>query len=771
MNLNQWLDQFSRSEYRENIAYRQTRPAQAADLRDFPDFLHKSLVEVLKKRGIHKLYSHQNLALQHYAAQKDFIVTTPTASGKSLAYLLPVLNDKLSYPNGRHLFLFPTKALAQDQLALFRELKSDIQANWFVSTFDGDTPPEERTKVKQGGDLILSNPDMLHAGILPHHTIWKKFFESLRTIVIDEMHIYLGIFGSQVSNVFRRLNRILAHYGSSPRYIFTSATISNPQELAKNLCGRDFELIEKSGASTGEKHFVFYNPPIIDAEGNRQSPYRSAAIIGSELIANKIPTILFARSRNRVEILYELIAQRLPVHLRSKVQSYRGGYLPLERRNLEQRMRSGDLLGIISTNALELGIDIGSLSAVVSVGYPGRISSLLQQFGRAGRSNEPAAAIMVATSNALDQYLIRNPEFMATSGGEAAVIHPDNLLIFMDHLKCAAFELKFHETDTFGNRPVKEYLEYLADSGVLLKKDSEYFWMQQTYPAGSVSLRSAAQDNFVIVDITRAGQEKVIGEIDYFSAPVMIHDEAVYLHRGRHYFVEQLKWDERRAEVKEIKSDYYTDAHQKTRISVLARDEESQKGVIRSVFGEVTIITKAFLYKKIKITTSENLGWGNIHTPEIEMHTQAAWLELEPALFKDIQETARNALLMRISYLFKTMAPLIALCDRNDLSAEGRYRDPQFSEYAVVFYDRYPGGVGLSYRTVQNIENLILLADDTVTNCPCESGCPSCIGVWSSFEIPVEEEPAPFSEDVLEFPYKKSVIEMLKFILKQYEQH
>ena len=408
MNLLQFIEYLESSTvYSPNISRIVKRESKAAEYSIFPDYMPENMVNILNSDGIKGLYSHQRQALDFYQSRENFVITTPTASGKTLSYLLPVLLDKLKHPQGRHLFMFPTKALAQDQLATYRHWAAKLEVDWKISTFDGDTSPDERRNVKAAGDFILTNPDMLHSGILPHHNNWKNLFQNLRTIILDEMHIYSGIFGSSVANVLRRLNRILENYGANPVFIFSSATIANPEELAASLTGKKFYAIKKSGAPEGEKYFMFYNPPVLDREGTRESPYRAAATIGAELLGNKLATLFFTRSRNRAEILRDLLLNRVQPELKSQIQSYRGGYLPLERRNIEHRMRNKDLLGIISTNALELGIDIGILSAVVSVGYPGRIGSVIQQFGRAGRQKEPALAILVATMGAMDQYLMK----------------------------------------------------------------------------------------------------------------------------------------------------------------------------------------------------------------------------------------------------------------------------------------------------------------------------------------------------------------------------
>ncbi|HMY10609.1 MAG TPA: DEAD/DEAH box helicase, partial [Turneriella sp.] len=713
MNLEQYLDELKRTEG-ENIRALIERPEKPARYAELPASLGPEIRAALASRGIEKLYSHQREALDLYLAEKDYVVTTPTASGKTLCYLLPILHSKLKNPKGKHLFMFPTKALAQDQLAAYRGYADSLGMSWNVNTFDGDTPEEERRAVRKAGDFILTNPDMLHSGIMPHHTIWKSFFENLETIVIDEMHTYIGVFGSHVANVLRRLNRLLEHYNAKPRYIFCSATIANPAELAHQLAGREFNAVTESGAPEGKKYFLFYDPPFYEKLQVSESPYKAAARLGSGLIRNSIPTIFFARSRNRVEILTQFLRARLPDSLAHKVRGYRGGFLPLERRQVERSLREGQTLGVVSTNALELGIDIGALNAVVSIGYPGRLSSLYQQFGRAGRKKEPSLAVLVASPSALDQYLMRNPEYLFESQGEAAIVNPDNLLIYQDQLKCAAYELRFNAGDVFGNYPVDDFMDQLTAERVIVEKGGVYFWSSETYPAANVSLRSAATDNFVIVDKTDTGNEKVIGEIDYFSAPLFIHDEAIYMHAGRHYFVNALKWEERRAEVTLVKSDYYTDAHEKVHRSILHLDEKREEGRLSLHWGEVTLRRQAYLYKKIKIETSENLGWGQIHTPEIEMHTQGAWFDIDTKALPDLPPNFMSALLTRFAYLLRQLAPLVALCDRRDISVSSSYRDVQFGDHAIIFHDNYPGGVGLSHKLVANHEALFALAAETV---------------------------------------------------------
>ena len=763
MNLAQIINFLSQDEkFNQNIVFEHTINSKEALYVDFPDSLNNDIRTVLENTGIKKLYSHQKEAFEYYQKKKNFVITTPTASGKTLSYLLPVIQDKINDKYGKHLFIFPTKALSRDQLSYYQKWKQILNKDWNMNVFDGDTSPEERRKSKKASDFILTNPDMLHSGILPHHITWKDFFNNLKTIVIDEMHIYMGIFGSHTANVFRRLNRILMHYKANPVFIFSSATIKNPLELASNLTEKEFSLIKNSGAASGEKKIIFYNPPVIDAEGTRKSAYKAACEIGELFIKNNIPIIFFTRSRIRAELLANLLRENLPEKLKKKVKSYRGGYLPLERRQIENDLREKKIMAVVSTNALELGIDIGMLEAVVSVGYPGSFSSLIQQFGRAGRKTDPSVAMMIGKANALDQYLMKNGNFIIEHEGEDAVINSNNLIVYMEHIKCAAYEMRFAESDIFGGVSVKEYLDYLSDNDILLKKEGYYFWMKDNYPSSNVSLRKAAQDNFLVVDISKKTNEQVIGEVDYFSAPSLIHEEAVYLQQGKYYYVNSLDWEKRRAEVSEINSDYYTDAHIKTNIKILSKDEIKKENKITCVWGEITVISKAHLYKKIKISTNENLGWGKIHTPEIEMHTQAAWLEFQDINI-EIEKEIRGSVLTRAAYLIKQMAPLVALCDVRDISSLGFYLNDQFMPYSILFFDHYPGGVGLSYKMITNIEALLDLSIESALNCVCEAGCPSCIGVWDIFDIENSSSPNNIIDENI-FAMKKKTLQILQFI-------
>jgi len=634
MNISQLAPYLKENEeFMKNVTIWVTNDAKEGRYEPFPDTIDPRLAAYYKGRGITELYLHQKRSYDSVTAKKNTVVVTPTASGKTLCYNLPVIDHMLKNEKARALYLFPTKALAQDQMAEIAALVDAIGCDIRTFTFDGDTPATARKAVREAGNIVVSNPDMLHAGILPHHSIWTKLFENLSHIVIDELHTYRGVFGSHFANVIRRLKRICAFYGSNPTFVLCSATIANPKEHAENLTGAEVHLIDENGAPQSEKHLVVYNPPVVNKQlGIRSSSVKEAASIGTLILKNKIPCIIFARSRVRVEVLTNYLKERVKG---AKIVSYRGGYLPNERRRIEHGLRHGEIEGVVSTNALELGIDIGMLDAVISAGYPGSISSLFQQFGRAGRRGTPSIAILVATSSPLDQYIASNPSFLITSSPERATINPDNLLVLMDHLKCAAFELPFSPDERFAAHlsTTKEMLDFLSQQGVLKFTGDRYHWMEQIYPANEISLRTASQENFVIVDTTRNNQ--VIGEIDYNAAPTLIHTDAIYLHQGQQFYVDKLDWDRRTAFVHAIDSDYYTDAQSKVDVHIIedfdcrqfALPSSSADQTVRPAAalhrGEVNVREKAMMFKKIRFHTHENLGWGKIDLPESELHSSA----------------------------------------------------------------------------------------------------------------------------------------------------
>jgi DEAD/DEAH box helicase domain-containing protein len=733
MTLEQVLDAFRNStEFMANVTAWRKLPARAAVFADFPEDLDPRLAEALRGRGISRLYSHQAEAIRHILDRRHTVVVTPTASGKTLCYNLPVLQSVLADSESRALYLFPTKALSQDQVDELHGLIETTGADIKTFTFDGDTPASARKAVRSAGHIVVTNPDMLHQGILPHHTGWVKLFENLRFVVVDEVHFYRGVFGSHLANVLRRLKRICAFYGSSPLFIGCSATIANPKELFERLIEEPAVLVDRNGAPRGEKHFIFYNPPVVNAElGIRRSSIKEAQAVAKRFLASDVQTIIFVRSRLRVEILLTYLKETFQSLKRSadKVRGYRGGYLPNLRREIERGLRDGSIQCVVSTNALELGIDIGQLSASIMAGYPGTIASTWQQAGRSGRRESVSVSVLIASSAPLDQYVIRHHDYFFDSPSENGIVDPDNLIILTEHLKCAAFELPFREGERFGTDATEQLLQYLEEHGVLHKAgDGQYHWTSESYPAEEVSLRSAAPDNVVIIDTTRG--ERVIGEVDLFSAPVMVHDEAIYLHEGEPYHVDKLDWDRRQAMVHRVQSDYYTDAQTKTDIRVLDEFEEAPVPGGKKGHGEVSVTCVATLYKKIKFGTHENVGSGRIHLPEMTMHTTAYWWELDERVLERLKMTESNLGdgLKAVGNLLANVAPIWVMTDPNDLRTVPMRRSPFADKPTVYIYEHTPGGVGYGKKLYQNHALILSAARDLIRSCHCASGCPSCVG-------------------------------------------
>jgi len=716
--------------FARNIVHWRTIPSREAKSVPFPAGLDQRIQEALQKRGIPALYTHQETSFRHVMAGKSIVAVTPTASGKSMCYHLPVLQTLSEDSQARALYLFPTKALAQDQKSELHELINEMGLSIKSETYDGDTPAQIRQTVRKAGNIVITNPDMLHSAILPHHTKWVSFFEHLKYVVIDELHTYRGVFGSHVANVIRRLKRICAFYGSHPQFICTSATIANPRELAEQLTEESMELVDNNGAPAGTKHFLFYNPPVVNRQLNiRRSATLEARDITEEFLANGIQTILFARSRVRVEILLtylqELIKRKLGP---KKIQGYRGGYLPSQRREIERGLRSGEIMGVVSTNALELGVDIGQLQVCVITGYPGSVASTWQQAGRAGRRQGESVVVMVGSSTPLDQYVIGHPEYFFDRSPETARINPDNLIILVDHLKCAAYELPFKEGDRFGNAEIMEILEFLTEEQVLHFSRGKWFWMNDSFPAHNISLRSASQENVVIIDISERGNERVIGEMDRFSSMTLLHDEAIYLHQGTQYQVEKLDYEEKKAYVREVQVDYYTDANLAVQLKVLEEDQSRRHAETAFAYGEVSVHAMATIFKKIKFETHENIGSGPIHLPEEELHTNAAWISFANTLLETVGTEDVERGLVGLAHVLQHVAPLFVMCDPMDLHVIPQRKAIHSQQPTIFLYDRYPGGIGLSEQVYKEMETILLQAEHLITSCPCESGCPSCVG-------------------------------------------
>ena len=741
-------------------------PAREAQFRPMPAWLTPEIRAAYAAKGIGQIYSHQASAIEMARSGRDFVVVTPTASGKTLCYNLPVLNAILENTNMRALYLFPTKALAQDQLAELHDLAGRLDDRFGVFTYDGDTPGDARKAIRERGHIILSNPDMLHSGILPHHTKWMRLFENLRYIVLDELHTYRGVFGSHLANVLRRLARICRFYGSAPQFICCSATIANPGELAEQLIGRQTEVIEENGAPAGEKLFVFYNPPMVNRNlGIRRSYLNETARVAKELLARKMQTIVFANSRLHTEVLLTYLQRANPAQpgAPEPVRGYRGGYLPGERREIERGLREGRVRGVVTTNALEMGIDIGSLDACVMGGYAGSIASTWQRAGRAGRRSGTSCTVLVASSAPLDQFIVQHPDYFFGRTPERACVEPDNLEILVNHLKCAAFELPITEDERFGGVDLPALCERLTTAGFLHPSGGNWHWAEESYPADTVSLRSVTSDNFVIIDIAGDtegdtagegdGKPDVIGEVDFSSALTTVHPKAIYLHQGRQYHVERLDFDERKAYVKPVNADYFTDAIKYTQVRALEiAQEERIAGPAARAHGDVLVRSQVVGFKKIKFFTNENAGHGKLELPENEMHTTAFWITLERELLARLpfDLSDRQGGIFGLLHALESMAALLLMCDRRDLGTAVGERPPspgietdwqdapagmpdsanakEFFEPNLYLYDAYPGGIGFSEPLYRAYDLLLRQTRDLIAACPCEKGCPSCVG-------------------------------------------
>jgi DEAD/DEAH box helicase domain-containing protein len=746
-------------------------PAREAQWADFPAWVHTDLAAAYEAKGIRRLYSHQAAAAETVHAGKNVVIVTPTASGKTLCYNLPILNAILENPDSRALYLFPTKALAQDQLAELYDLNQRLENRFGVFTYDGDTPSDARKAIREKGHIVLTNPDMLHTGILPHHTRWTRLFENLRYIVIDELHTYRGVFGSHLCNVLRRLRRIARFYGREPQFICSSATIANPGELGSRLIEADVEVLNANGAPAAEKTFVFYNPPVVNrALGIRRSYINESARVAQEFLKHELQTMVFANSRLQTELLLTYLQQAnpQPPGKPEAIRGYRGGYLPNERREIERGLREARIRGVVATSALELGIDVGSLDAVVMAGYPGTIAGTWQRAGRAGRRSGSSCAVMVASSAPLDQFMVRNPDHFFGRTPEQAFIQPDNLEILINHLKCAAFELPIAPGERFGEVDVPELCARLEEAGFLHRAGENYHWTHEAYPADTVSLRSVTSDNFVIIDIT--GEANVIGEVDFSSALTTVHEKAIYLHGGEQYHVEHLDFKERKAYVKRVDVDYYTDAIRYSQVRVLEvaatvcmsldgaqRAAPRLQGLLSTnshSHGDVLVRSQVVGFKKIKFFTNENVGAGKLELPENEMHTTSYWITLERPLLESLPYSIseRQSGMFGLLHALESVATLLLMCDRRDLGTAIGERPPvpgsedggaeavmatrldetsgvkEFFEPNLYLFDAYPGGIGFSEPLFCAHELLVQKTRELIAGCGCEQGCPSCVG-------------------------------------------
>ncbi|MFT8871210.1 MAG: DEAD/DEAH box helicase [Sporolactobacillus sp.] len=715
-----------------NLSGWHTIPARGARLQPFPDTLDRRLQQALQSRGISSLYTHQACAYNAALAGEDLVLETPTASGKTLCYNLPVLQTILNDPSSRALYFFPTKALAQDQKSELSDLIERLGLPLKSYTYDGDTPGSIRQKIRAAGQIVMTNPDMLHTSILPHHTKWVSLFENLKFIVIDELHVYKGVFGSHVANVMRRMERLCSYYGSRPQFICTSATIANPREHAETLTGRKVTLIDCNGAPSARKHFAFYNPPVVNRQLNvRADELPIVTELSARFIKNGIQTIVFARSKLKVELIAShLQAINSGMNEKAKICAYRGGYLPTERRRIERGLRAGDIAGVVSTNALELGVDIGQLQVCLMTGYPGSLSSLWQQAGRAGRRAQDALVIFVASSSPLDQFMLAHPDYIFNGCPEEVRINPDNLMILAEHVKCSAYELPFKKGDTFGNNGADELCEFLTDEDVLHFQAGKWYWMSDAFPANEISLRSAVQDSFAIIDVTNRGHASVIGEMDRFGAMTMLYEDAIYIHQGVQYHVDELNLQERRAYIRRVTVNYYTDSDLAVQLDVLDIDRQDRlghSGCIKS-YGDVSVRALPTVFKKIRFETYENIGWGHIHLPEIEIQTNAVWLSFPESAPQRYDNDVFQSALVGLCHVLRHVAPLFVLCDPSDLSVVAKFKAPRIGRPTVFISDKYPGGIGLSEKIYDQLPQLLARTRELVAGCHCDSGCPSCIG-------------------------------------------
>ncbi len=744
--------------YADRITGSFTLPGREGRYAPIPDEVPAALADALRARGIERLYAHQAQAWEATRRGEHVAIVTPTASGKSLCYTLPVLSAAMTR-QAKALYLFPTKALAQDQVAELLELNRAGELGVKAFTFDGDTPGDARQAIRLHGDIVVSNPDMLHQAILPHHTKWAQFFENLQYVVIDEIHTYRGVFGSHVTNVLRRLKRICAFYGASPQFILCSATIGNPQAHAQALIEERVHAITESGAPTGDKHVLLWNPPVVNADlGLRASARSQSNRIARIAIKSGLKTLVFAQSRLMVEVLTKYLKDIFDHDPRkpARIRAYRGGYLPTERRQAERAMREGRIDGIVSTSALELGVDIGSLDVVILNGYPGSVAATWQRFGRAGRRQRPCLGVLVASSQPLDQYVVRHPDFFADAPPEHARTAPDQPLILFDHIRCAAFELPFNAGEPFGPVDPLVYLEALAESEVVHREGERWEWIADSYPANAVSLRSVADGNFVVVDRTD-GKQTIIAEVDYSAAALTLYEGAIHMVQSTPYQVERLDWEGRKAYVSRTQVDYYTDSIDYTRLKVLERFDGGPAGRGDAHHGEVHVVRRVSGYKKIRYYTHENIGYGPVNLPDQELHTTAVWWQLPQAALGKAFASRQDALdgFLAASHALHVVATVAVMADARDLqkavgngdgawfaladqSGRGQLRGVEGAEGAasleqafvptVYLYDNFPGGVGLSEPLWQRQGELVQRAGELVQRCDCKAGCPACVG-------------------------------------------
>jgi len=737
------LRRLQRSEFfQDQVVEVKEIPAREPDYQNVADGLAEPIAVTLGRQGINKLYSHQATAIENIRDGRDIVIVTGTASGKTLCYTIPVMEALLEESQATMLFIYPTKALAQDQLRALGHMQDDeLGLTFLAGAYDGDTPQNLRRKLRDGGNIILTNPDMLHQGILPHHARWNRFFTHLRYIVIDEVHAYRGVFGSHLANVIRRLMRVCRHYGSTPQFICSSATIANPREHAGNITGREMTLVDNDGAPRGSKQFVMWNPPPLTTAasgqttdwrvgGDRRSARGEAVQLMTKLVREGIQTIAFVRTRLAAELIFKDVRDRLrPVSrkLAESIHAYRGGYLPEERRNIERRLASGKIMGVASTNALELGIDIGSLDTCILVGYPGSVASLWQQAGRAGRGVEESLVFLVGQNAPMDQFLMAHTEYLFGQDPEQAVVDPDNPHILVGHLKCASNELPIGPTDTplLGHYG-EAVLELLEEDGVVRHINDNWYWASSEYPAAGVNLRNIAGPVYTIQD--EAEGERVIGTMDEITALSQLHSHAVYLHGADTYFVNRLDLEEKIAFVERKDLDYYTQSVQSSEIRVdeTISDQEIPGGHLG--YGDVTVTTSIPMFKKIRFHSRDSLGFEQLELPPQSLETVALWFTPPSEVVAEMTEKRMivGEALIGIANVLIEVAPFYVMCDTQDIGTVVDAKN--LGSDALFLHDRYPGGMGYARRCHECFGDILKTIGEVIRNCSCDDGCPSCVG-------------------------------------------
>lgn len=719
---------------------------------NFPDELSSDVVKIYNQKGIEKLFSHQAKAIKEILKGKNVVVSTPTASGKTLIYNSVTLDAITRNPSSKSLYLFPTKALSQDQLSELFELNRLIGDKIGLYTYDGDTPQSMRKAIRKQAQIVITNPYMMHSGILPHHTKWINLFENLKYIVIDELHYYTGVFGSHMANIIRRLKRICDFYGTKPIFIMSSATISNPKELAEKIVEQDVRLIDNNGAPRGEKYLVFFNPPVVNKQlGIRRSYVSVARQIAGIFLKNGLQVITFANSRLITEVLVKYLKNDFEKNVTDsgKVRGYRGGYLPKKRREIERELRKGEIMAVVSTNALELGIDIGSLDVAILAGYPGTITSTWQRIGRAGRRSSKSVGVLVSSSSPVNQFIVNHPEYFIEKSPEIGRLNPDNLTILLDHVKCACFELPFVKGENFGNEDLEEILSFLSENNILFRNKDKWFWTEEGYPADAVSINRISSDNFVVVD--RTGAERVIAEVDFSSALETLHPKAIYMLEGEQYVVEEFDYENRKAYVRRSEADYFTDSITYTKISVLDIFDETKTKNYNFFYGDVHVFSQVVGFKKLKFFTNENVGAGDLQLPQQDMHTTAFWVSIKNELINTINISPEEKIeaISGIAYLMRQISTVLLMCDVRDIGVSlednitkssinlNSIRDKVMIkekevlsnfEPTIYIYDNYPNGIGLSETLYENVSKVFIKILDVIENCNCERGCPSCVG-------------------------------------------